>query len=494
MKEKIIIPIQTEKERFLKHIENPFNSSIFFSGIFGIGKTYFLKDFFNSYLDKFDTYFISPINYSIAQNKDIFKYIKFDIAYELLNKQVDFNDDNFSLSQTLPFFVKNNKLEILKIILKNAGKLGKGIKDLVEFFEKALEQNKALNKGERQEIIDYLKSVSQIDGSLYEDDIITSLLSEKIESHKNKENHKKAVLIIDDLDRLDPAHIFRILNILAHQVDIENSKNNLFSFDKIIIVGDVNNIRNIFHSKYGDNTDFSGYIDKFFDNEVYYFDNKKYIINQLDEILGNIKLGKQSEKIINLKNHNNTKYLLLKEMILNLIQNDLLNLRSLLKYEEQTFEFENYKFNLKGWSNYSCSCEFVLIVLFEFLLKLYGEISALKIAIQKIVNQHFELAEDLSKTWFGFLLPLINYKNIEKYQTEGYSYFNSSLNIEIKYKMERWGSDIRIYFANIYEIVIDKKNINFENTSFNDEKFNYIFRYLLKIAFEKYLETKNNKF
>ena len=89
--------------------------------------------------------------------------------------------------------------------------------------------------------------------------------------------NKKVILVIDDLDRIDPEHIFRILNILSVHNDFENQQEHKFGFDKTILVCDIANIRNIYRAKYGINVDFNGYIDKFYSKEIYYFHNEEAI-------------------------------------------------------------------------------------------------------------------------------------------------------------------------------------------------------------------------
>jgi len=481
MEEKIKIPIQTETERFQKHIESPFNNRIFFSGIFGIGKTYFLKEFFNANKDAYDAYFVSPVNYSIASNKDIFKYIKFDIAFELLAKEPEFNKEYFNLSQTLPYFINNNAVEILKIILKYAGELGKGLKDLTELTEKAIKDNKDLNTDEQKEIIDYLKSVASIEGSLYEDDLIVELLSEKIQEAKQD---KKAVLIIDDLDRLDPEHIFRILNVLAHQVDIDDLENNLFSFDKIIIVGDIENIKSIFHAKYGEKTNFSGYIDKFFDKEVYYFDNKQFINEKLDEILRNTKMSEHSRKIVNFQNTRLIVIKVLKELLIDLINNDLLNLRSLMKFQNQKLNFDNQMFKLDHeYYRDACVFQFDQNIIFEYLLKLYGNMGALEVAVNRIAELNVtKKRNDNFIDRCAYLIFLIDYKN-HKLKKGEYIYNNKELGLEVQYEVNFVPGIRDKYYPNLKEIKINGKE-PVENLPYGK---------LSKLAFEKYKEIKNNK-
>ncbi|HVA99143.1 MAG TPA: hypothetical protein VNG53_09630 [Bacteroidia bacterium] len=66
------IEITSEINRFQSHLDLADNNKIIFPGIFGIGKTYFLKEFFNSKPDKYELFLLSPVNYSISQNKQSF--------------------------------------------------------------------------------------------------------------------------------------------------------------------------------------------------------------------------------------------------------------------------------------------------------------------------------------------------------------------------------------------------------------------------------------
>ena len=75
------------------------------------------------------------------------------------------------------------------------------------------------------------------------------------------------VLVVEDLVRIDPGHIFRILNVLsAHMTYIngyDDGTKNKFNFDKVLLLCDYANIENIYHHLYGEKTDFKGYISKF---------------------------------------------------------------------------------------------------------------------------------------------------------------------------------------------------------------------------------------
>ena len=80
------ISIKSEITRFYDFINQEDNTNIIFSGKFGIGKTYFINKFFEKHKDEFTYLYLSPVNYSIASNEDIFEYIKVDILLQLFEK------------------------------------------------------------------------------------------------------------------------------------------------------------------------------------------------------------------------------------------------------------------------------------------------------------------------------------------------------------------------------------------------------------------------
>lgn len=76
------IYIKNIYNNFKFHLDN--NKRILFSGAFGIGKTYFLKEFFKDNPDKYNVFHLFPVNYQVSQNEDIFEQIKIDILYHIL--------------------------------------------------------------------------------------------------------------------------------------------------------------------------------------------------------------------------------------------------------------------------------------------------------------------------------------------------------------------------------------------------------------------------
>ena len=271
----LVIPIDKIKSDFQTFLAPDHNRRIIFSGPFGIGKTYFLNEFFNE-KEEYSSIFLRPINYSLLSNEDVFKFIKYDILAQLIaKKKIDIDKEiEIPTSENLKSFLKNNKLLVLKNLLKIIPKLG-GFSDSIDAVEELyLEYRKA------KENLSTELSAEQI--KIFNDDFEDHFLSEfdnvsEIIKQKIEEENKQCVLVIDDLDRLDPEHIFRLFNVFSahfdqvHYYENEEGNDNKFGFDKIIFVCDIENIRKIFAHRYGNEVDFSGYIDKFYSTEIYKF-------------------------------------------------------------------------------------------------------------------------------------------------------------------------------------------------------------------------------
>lgn len=272
---------ETAEQEFNIHLQAEYNSRIIFSGKFGHGKTTFLNWFFDQeeQKDKYNVIRLYPVNYSVASNEDIFEYIKYDIMVELLDKGYKVKSLDPNKWKLASFYVKDNPLKVVSFLAKRLPKVGKSIGDFIDElsvlkddFENYCEE--ANNAQDEKKIAEgFLKELESETGSLYEKDAITELIKLLVERgpESEKENQKETILIIDDLDRIDPEHIFRILNVFAAHFDLHSGENK-FGFDKVMVVCDIENIRNIFKAKYGTDTDFNGYIDKFYSHKVFVYD------------------------------------------------------------------------------------------------------------------------------------------------------------------------------------------------------------------------------
>lgn len=269
-------------------------SRIIFSARFGDGKSYFLNEFMKSYDEKDnDFYFITlhPVNYVVEENRDVIEYIKRDILFQLIkdNRIYDFKEGYDKI-----FDAVCNKESLLK--------LGDFVASIIpiEGLKDGYEALKGLastihEKYKSQDVLhvvdDYLNGFYGKSGSISECDAFTCLIQKSLDQMM-----AKSVLIIEDLDRIDPAHLFRIMNVLSSQVDnpyySEVPNGNKFGFDKIILIMDYEIARHLFHHFYGKEANYEGYMNKFLNTLPYSYSIKEEAHRQVKQkILDICKTG-----------------------------------------------------------------------------------------------------------------------------------------------------------------------------------------------------------
>ena len=198
------------------------NPQTILSAKFGDGKTYFLNEYIQ--LHDADTFFVvlHPVNYVLSPNEDIFEYIKRDILCSLVHRS-EFQEINFDR-------FKNTK------------------------------------------------------GGLFEFDQFTFAIQRTIRAIQKA--GQRCVLVIEDLDRLDPGHLFRILNVLSAHIDSDKCTNK-FCFDNIVAVLDYDTTRHIFRHFYGDKANYEGYMSKFMSSHPFEYSITKVAHEQLEAYLKN---------------------------------------------------------------------------------------------------------------------------------------------------------------------------------------------------------------
>ena len=410
------IDIQTEIERFFEHLNFEDNEHIVFSGAFGIGKTYFLNQFFKEIKkDEFECFYLTPVNYSIASNEDIFEYIKYDIVFELLKKDMEFYKNNISQFVFASTYIKENWKEIALKLTVGGLKTNNSIGSIVKIFENLASKFKNIEKthttDEKIDIVNFLKNETNKTGSIYEEDYISQLISKLVESF-NKINipSKKTVLVIDDLDRIDPEHIFRLLNVFSAHTNFQQTGKHKFGFDKIILVFDIENIRSIFKHKYGCNADFSGYIDKFYSKDVFCFDNKRATIDTVVYILRNNNWSLNDR--VNFIEDKYAAACAIQPFMEILVYSDAINLRSLLKNVGKTYKCE--KAPIAGFFDCSTTNSYDCFALFEFMVFLSGSISNFEDSIEKLKKNYSSI--NLKNIHNSFLTVLIGLADIENHK------------------------------------------------------------------------------
>ncbi|MFN8333690.1 MAG: P-loop NTPase fold protein [Cyclobacteriaceae bacterium] len=372
-----LISIDSQKSLFYKEITKVGNRRIIFSGAFGTGKTTFLKKFFfNS--DQYISIHLYPINYSVSKNEDIFELVKFDILYELLDKIEVFQKMDVKFVEGLFFLNNREQAKALEQFLTLIPKIGKPaidvLKSVKSLFDVISERRKKSEIDELKQAEEFIKKIENTEGSIYEIDLYSQLLINLIIRLK-EESKKEVILVVDDLDRIDPDHIFRILNVLAAHVDHQDADKNKFNFDKIILSCDVDNIRKLFHNKFGQDVNFSGYIDKFYSRGVYRFNNNEEIAKAVNDILLSIKVENESIAYNYVKNTQSDEFQYIKYILISFVNSNAINLRTLIKLYGRDYELNIYHFSFGG--NHLSNNQISSILVFDFLLQFFGDMVSL---------------------------------------------------------------------------------------------------------------------
>lgn len=327
---------------FREHFEESNNAKILFSAPFGQGKTTFLEEFFKEEIKnqkKYEVFHLFPVNYSVATNEDIFRLIKTEILVKLLkNDSIEFQKEKFKYLETLPHFALKNAHKILAPFLKAIPAVGESAFGVYEKLEELTQsyfvEHDKLQKDDRKTAEEFIQEAYEDEGSIFEDNFYSKLIRQLVQQIRDQ--GKETVLIIDDTDRMDPDHIFRILNVFAAHFDApEYSKNdsNKFGFDKIIIVCDYDNLHRIFCHRFGPLADFAGYIDKFFSNHIFRYNNAEAI----KKYIRGFALGPIDKDRLSF-------------LLDDLIQTHSISLRGLIRYERSLNQIQTRDNRFKDWT------------------------------------------------------------------------------------------------------------------------------------------------
>ncbi|WP_060874331.1 P-loop NTPase fold protein [Myroides odoratus] len=420
----IKIPNDSIITEFKEHLDVEFNQRILFTAPFGAGKSTFINDFEDQYKNEYRFIRLYPVNYAVSGNEDIFELIKFDVLYELMNKylnEIDLQKEGFSLKLKNYMFLRYNldRKTLITSLLALGGEIGKPISEIVKMLWNTYDEfnkfNEVIKIDELKFIEDVFSSSEAVIGSTYENDSLSKFLYELIDRLKGAVQDRqdvnielddlkkeyKTVLVIDDLDRLDPDHIFRLFNIFSahtHAVTGENK----FGFDKILFVCDIENIRKIYAHKYGEGVDFSGYMDKFYSIRPFIYDNFKYLQEKIVTIINRSTFKDQEQEEIAKQN---SVVVLLTTVLKILSKNKVINLRSLLKSSDFVLTTSG---NVTVKGIVSSKTDIKLYIVFGIISEMLGGWSQLEKALILVKdNSHNQRYTDY------------NYNSYQKYRFSG---------------------------------------------------------------------------
>lgn len=419
------IPIDEPQKEFAKHLEPKENKRIIFSAPFGTGKTYFLKKFFDGRKTKEKVIHLFPVNYSVSSNEDVFELIKFDILLQLLeDESIELDDNSFSTFFIAQFFLLQNAGKVVEWILNRFGKVGKAVNKHAKMVDRVVRayqkfEHEMQTNADKSTAVDFLLAIKNQQGNVHESDAITNLICGLIQQYE--ENNQKTVLIIDDLDRIDPEHIFRLLNVFAAHFDIGAPDTNKFGFDKVIFVCDINNIRNIFYAKYGSDTDFSGYIDKFYSDEIFIFDNIKEVSSIIEDVVLDNFFHKSINSIRHIMYLRNTDFFgVLTHVLCDLYKARAINLRMLKNLHSYPANIKEYELLFSFFGSNVRNSDSFIAVLLDILKKIFGSSKETLKAINKASTFNDKVGVDRvsisSSRYNSFIcqhiLPILAFENI----------------------------------------------------------------------------------
>ena len=307
MEENFLIPIEDAIRAFRHHVD-AYDRTIL-SARFGDGKSFFLSHFIENkdVAQRYTFLTIFPVNYQVTENRDIFDLIKRDILLQMLLKGVIETEVKITNEVALALYLQCQPIGFAESFIPLLSELAMN-EDAAKAAAVALAGKKFFKSIKRK--LDKIKEQSrdsQLDAFLNAveknpvvgQDTISSIIQQCLQQYRDKHPNKRVVLIIEDLDRIDPAHLFRILNIFSAHIDFcyrlgcqpdKTLVGNKFGLDKVIFVMDYRNVQRIYSHFYGEGANFEGYIEKFCSSNHFAYSleeqRDKYYLQQIEKETG----------------------------------------------------------------------------------------------------------------------------------------------------------------------------------------------------------------
>lgn len=288
MEDQFLIPIDDAIEEFRHHLDA--HDRTILSARFGDGKSFFLSHFMedSDVAERYTFLTIFPVNYQVAENRDIFDLIKRDILLQMLFKGVIETDIEMSDEEALALYIQCQPFSFIEEFIPliadlatseeptRVAAIALGIKKVFKTIKQKLDIIKQQSEDSRLD--QFFNAVEQ--NPIVGQDAISGIIQKGIKQYKDKHPNKQVVLVIEDMDRIDPAHLFRILNVFSAHIDYcyrlglqpnETLAGNKIGLDKVVFVLDYNNLKCIYSHFYGSDTSFDGYIEKFCSSNHYHY-------------------------------------------------------------------------------------------------------------------------------------------------------------------------------------------------------------------------------
>lgn len=307
MDDKFLIPIDDAIEAFRHHLDA--HDRTILSARFGDGKSFFLSHFIENedVAENYTFLTIFPVNYQVTGNRDIFDLIKRDILLQMLLKGVIETEVKITNEDALALYLQCQPLNFAESFLpllselavnEDAAKAAAVALAGKRFFKSIKQKiDKIKDQSRDSQLEEFLNAVEK--KPIVGQDAISRIIQQCLKQYRDKHPQKRVVLVVEDLDRVDPAHLFRILNIFSAHIDFcycwgcqpnETLTGNKFGLDKVIFVMDYRNVKRIYSHFYGDDANFEGYIEKFCSSNHFAFSLEEqrvmYYLQQIEKETG----------------------------------------------------------------------------------------------------------------------------------------------------------------------------------------------------------------
>lgn len=307
MEERFLIPIDDAIEAFHHHLDA--HDRTILSARFGDGKSFFLSHFMEDekVAENYTFLTIFPVNYQVTENRDIFDLIKRDILLQMLLKGVIETEIKITNEVALALYLQCQPLSFAESFLpllsglalnEDAARAAAIAMTGKKFFKSIKQKLDKIKEQRRDSQLEaFLNAVEK--NPVVGQDAISSIIHQCLQQYRDKHPNKRVVLVIEDLDRIDPAHLFRILNIFSAHIDFcyrlgcqpdETLVGNKFGLDKVIFVMDYRNVHHIYSHFYGESANFEGYIEKFCSSNHFAYSleeqRDKYYLQQIEKETG----------------------------------------------------------------------------------------------------------------------------------------------------------------------------------------------------------------
>ena len=429
---------QVAKE-FNNHLQLSDNKRILFSGKFGVGKSSFLNYYFDSPENKlkYEVFNISPVDYSAASDDDIILYLKYDLVNLLTERYPDVIDKTtVSMLTAGSVYFQYNFVQLLSSLLLVLPYFGSGWHKFYELMSEhkvEYERIKAHAESDLPILKEFNSEVEQKAGGIRQVAAIDDFLTRNLTAVKKG---KEAVLIIDDVDRIDPHHVFRIINVFTAHFS-GNKLSEQFGFDKLILVCDEDNLRKMYTHFFGVNVDYNGYVDKFYSHSIFRFNNRMAATQLVELMFRDFNISGSATTKHMVEYYKNPLFEVMQNITVELFKFGQITLKTLESIRRSSIIVEEREIVISRYERFK-NYSFMIVMVIDVLSKVFGGAERLKQCFDHAEAQGAKLPEG-REYHLGEIVAVLNLRQVHGFmriRSEPYAYRIPNSQHDLLYKAE----------------------------------------------------------